>query len=185
MLGPQSSTIAHRCCLAMSSSPGKVARPGPNRAGTCSRSPDVAVAMVVTPMPDAVANEAGPAVVVPIAAVVVMPPMAAVMVMMAMVVMTAVMMMATVVMAVGHRLRRRDDGRTHGHDRESRRLEEARHDLFLSAVPAGPRPHTMGRRVRAQGSRADVDFFEVFAKPAAGPTRLPVTTSRPRQEGPP
>ena len=100
--------------------------------------------MVVTPMPDAVADEAGPAVVVPIAAVVVMPPMAAVMVMMAMVVMTAVMMMATVVMAVGHRLRRRDDGRTHGHDRESRRLEEARHDLFLSAVPAGPRPHTMG-----------------------------------------
>lgn len=136
----------------------------------------MAVAMVVAPMPDAVADEAGPAVVVPIAAVVMMAPMAAMVMMMAMMMMVMAFVM---VMAVGHRLRRRDDGRTHGHDREGRRLEEARHDLILSAVPAGPRPHTVGRRGSAEGSRADVDFCVALAEPAAGPARLAVTTSQP------
>lgn len=74
-------------------------------------------------MPDAVPVNVRP---VPVTTVVVMTPVVVMTVMM-----MAMVVVAVVAMAVGHGLRSREHGRTDGHDREHRRLDEARHDVPL------------------------------------------------------
>lgn len=133
-----SGTEEHRCCDPMSSRP--VAGPRPPSSPVA-----VIVAVVMTPVPHAMPMVVRPAMVVPVPTVVVMTPVT-------MMVVMAVMVM----MGMGHRLRCREHGRTDGHDREDRGLDDMGHDTLLSArIGLEGQSRFATGRFTASGGRGD------------------------------